>query len=164
MSAFEQAMSLLESKFGQGRDNVLALATVDTTPATGGRPRPVVRDVDAYYADGVFYAVTWATSGKMRQIAANPNVAIAVCGEWFNGSAVAEDLGWVLDPGNAGLRSALREAFAAWYDVANDESNPDCHYLALRLTTGVLNLNHFEKVYHLDFAARTATVTGAEAT
>lgn len=34
-------------------------------------PRPAVRDIDAYYEDGVFYGVTYALSNKMKEISAN---------------------------------------------------------------------------------------------
>lgn len=36
---------------------------------TDGKPRPVVRSVDAYYEDGKFYVVTHGKSNKMQQIA-----------------------------------------------------------------------------------------------
>ena len=28
----------------------------------------------------------------------NPEVSIAVCGEWFTANGIGENLGWVLDP------------------------------------------------------------------
>ena len=45
------------------KDTLLSLATLD-----GGRPS--VRTVDAVYEDGSFYAITYALSGKMKQIEA----------------------------------------------------------------------------------------------
>jgi uncharacterized pyridoxamine 5'-phosphate oxidase family protein len=38
-----------------------------------------VRTVNSYYEDGAFYVVTYALSGKIKQIQKNANVA--VCGE-----------------------------------------------------------------------------------
>ena len=38
-------------------------------------PCPYVRDVNAYYEDGVFYVTTWENSNKMQQIAQNKNVS-----------------------------------------------------------------------------------------
>ena len=38
---------------------------------------PYVRDVNAYYEDGVFYVTTWGKSNKMQQIAQNKNVAFS---------------------------------------------------------------------------------------
>ena len=72
--------------------------------------------VDAYYEDGVFYVTTWATSTKMRQIAQNQEVSFAVHFEGISGNAIGENLGWVLDPKNAELRTKLRTVFADWYD------------------------------------------------
>ena len=71
--------------------------------------------------------------------------------EIFTASAVGEDLGWVLDPRNAELRGRLR---AAWYDMANNEQDENCRILAIRLDKGILNINHWEKLYHMDFANR----------
>lgn len=62
MSKYKEGMTILEEKFGNNKDNVIALATIALDETAQGRPRPVVRDVDAYYEDGVFYAVTWAKS------------------------------------------------------------------------------------------------------
>lgn len=72
----------------------------------------------------------------------------------FTASAVGEDLGWVLDPRNAELWGRLRAAFAAWYDMANNEQDENCRILAIRLVRGILNINHWEKLYHMDFANR----------
>lgn len=125
-------------------------------PAANGSPRPVVRDVDAYYEDGVFYVTTNAKANKMKQIAANPEVAMTVSGEWLTAIGTGESLGWVMDPKNAELRLKLREAFAAWYDMANNEKDENCCILAIRLTKGTLNINHWEKLYHLDFVNKVA--------
>lgn len=160
MSKYEEGMIILEEKFGNGKDNVIALATIALEPAADGRPRPVVRDVDAYYEDGVFYVVTWAESSKMKQIAQNNEVGIAVCFQWFNASGTGENLGWVLDPKNAEIRTKLRAAFAKWYDMANNENDKNCCILAIRLTRGIININHHEKLYHMDFVNKTALVEG----
>ena len=111
MSKYEKGMEILEGKFGSGKDNVLALATVALEAGASGKPRPVVRDVDAYYEEGVFYVLTHAKSGKMQQIAQNNEVAIAVNFEWFTASGVGENLGWVMKPENAEIRTKLRKAF-----------------------------------------------------
>lgn len=160
MSKYEEGMTILEEKFGNGKDNVIALATIAIEQAADGRPSPVVRDVDAYYEDGVFYVVTWAESSKMKQIAHNNEVGIAVCFEWFTASGTGENLGWVLDPKNAEIRTKLRGAFAKWYDMANNENDKNCCILAIRLTRGIININHHEKLYHMDFVNKTAIVEG----
>ena len=161
MSMYEEGLKLLEEKFGNGKDNVIALATIAQEPsADGGGPQPVVRDVNAYYENGVFYSVTYAKSCKMQQIAKNPAVSIAVCFEWFTAIGTGENLGWVLDPKNAELRNKLRTVFAEWYDKANNEEDENCCILAIRLTKGTLNINHWEKLYHMDFVNKTTMENG----
>ena len=162
MNRYEQGMEILTNKFGNNKDNIIALATVARYPNADGKPRPVVRDVDAHYEDGVFYVVTYAKSSKMQQIAENNEIAISVNNEWFNANAVGENLGWVLDPKNAEIRTKLRTTFAAWYDFANNEKDENCCFLAIRLTQGIINLNHFETLYRMDFANKTATMEGKE--
>ena len=160
MNIFEEGLGLLNEKFGNGKDNIISFATIDLETTPDGRPRPVVREVDACYDDGFFYVVTYGKSSKMLQVAANDAAAIAVSGEWFTANGVATNLGWVLDPKNTELRTKLRTVFAAWYDFANDENDPNCCILAIRLEKGILNIGHFEKLYHLDFVAKTATLSG----
>ena len=163
MSKYEKGMAILEEKFGNSKDNIIGLATIALEPSADGKPRPVVRDVDAYYEDGVFYVVTYAKSTKMQQIAKNNEVAIAVCFEWFTSNGIGENLGWVLDLKNAELRTKLRTAFAKWYDMANNENDENCCILAIRLTNGIININHHETLYHMDFVNKTAVVEGKEA-
>jgi len=79
--------------------------------------------VDAYYEDGVFYITTHGKSNKMQQIAQNNDVSIATCPEMFTAIGIGENLGWVLDPKNAELRTKLRKVFAQWYDSANNEKD-----------------------------------------
>jgi len=160
MDRYKEGMEILEKKFGNGQDKIVALATIALDPNGEGKPRPVVRDVDAYYEDGVFYVVTWAKSTKMQQIEQNSEVAIAVAFEWFTASGIGENLGWVLEPSNAELRTKLRTAFAKWYDMANDENNKNCVILAIRLKDGIININHHETLYYMDFINKTATVKG----
>ena len=152
MTEFAEGMRHMEETFGHGKDNLIALATL--VQEEGESVQPAVRTVDALYEDGVFYAVTYRNTNKMRQIARNPQIAVAGCTDMFTASATGEDLGWVLDPRNAELRGRLRAAFAAWYDMANNEQDENCRILAIRLVRGILNINHWEKLYHMDFANR----------
>lgn len=162
MSAYEKGMEILETKFGNNKDNIIALATIATESNADGKPRPVVRDVDAYYEDGTFYVVTWGASTKMQQIAQNSEVSIAVAFEWFTSSGIGENLGWVMKPENTQLRTKLRTAFAKWYDMANNESDENCCILAIRLTDGIININHHETLIYIDFVNKTATVRGKD--
>ena len=119
---------LLTDRFG--KDSLIALATV----ADG---IPHVRTVDAVYLDGAFYVVTYALSGKMKQTAKNPVVAIS--GEWFTAHGMGENLGHVLLPENTSVMEVLREAFAAWYGNGHtNEADPNTCLLKIRLTDGVL--------------------------
>lgn len=159
-SIYEEGSKLLEEKFGNGKDNVIALATIAREPNADGSPRPVVRGVDAYYEDRVFYVTTHGKSNKMQQIANNPEVSISSSSEMFTASGIGENLGWVLDPKNADIRTKLRTAFASWYDSANNEKDENCCILAIRLTKGTLNINHWEKLYHMDFVNKTDMENG----
>jgi hypothetical protein len=160
MSNFEEGFKLLDEKFGKGKDNVISLATIARESNTDGLLRPVVRGVDAYYEDGVFYVTTYGKSNKMQQIAKNPEVSIASLTEMFTASGIGENLGWVMDPKNADLRTKLRTAFAAWYDSANNEKDENCCILAIRLTKGTLNINHWEKLYFMDFVNKSSMENG----
>jgi len=151
MNRYEEGLRIIEERCGNGKDNVISLATIALEPNEDGKPRPDVREVDAYYEDGVFYITTWAKSNKMRQIEQNPEVAFAVGNEWVSGNGIGENLGWVLDPKNAELRTKLREAFAPWYDFANNEKDENCVILAIRIKKAVIIVNHGEDRYVLDF-------------
>lgn len=160
MNQFEEGFLLLDEKFGQGKDNVITLGTIALKPGKDGLPRPVVRGINAVYQDGVFYVTTHQKSNKMLQIDRNPEVSVASLTEMFTASGTGENLGWVLDPKNAALRDKLRTVFASWYDSANKEEDPDCCILAIRLVKGTLNINHWEKLYHLDFVNRKSMDNG----
>lgn len=71
MSMYEEGIKLIEETFGNGKDNAISLATIAREPNVDGKPRPVVRSVDAYYEDGTFYVVTYKKSNKMLQIEQN---------------------------------------------------------------------------------------------
>jgi len=164
MNRYDEGMTILEESFGNGKDNVISLATIALDLNPDGKPRPAVRSVDAYYEDGVFYAITYGTSNKMQQLAANNEVSISATFEseagqvWFTADAIGENLGWVLKEENAELREKLRKAFAFWYDFANNENDPNCCYLAIRLKNGLINKNHFQMLCNMDFVNKTVTV------
>jgi hypothetical protein len=159
MSRYEEGLKMIEEKCG-GKDNVICLSTIAVEPGASGNPRPVARDVDAFYEDGAFYITTWGESNKMRQVANNPEVAFSVNFGWFSGNGIGENLGWVLDPKNAGIRDKLRKVFAEWYDAANKEDDKNCVILAIRITRGTINHNHGSDFYHMDFVNKTETPEG----
>lgn len=159
-SMYEEGIRLIDEKFGKGKDNLISLATIARELSADGKPRPVVRCVDAYYEDCTFYVVTYGKSNKMLQIEQNTEVSIALSSEMFTAIGTGENLGWVLDPKNAEIRTKLRTAFADWYDMANNENDENCCILAIHLTRGTLNINHWEKLYHLDFVNKTDMENG----
>lgn len=131
--------ALMDQRFGH--DNLIALATVDGDS-------PAVRTVNAYYEDGAFYTVTYALSGKMRQIVLNPKVA--VCGDWFTAHGAGESMGHILLPENAELADKLRTVFAEWYGNGHvNEADPNTIILRIRLTDGVLF--HHGTRYDIEF-------------
>ena len=135
----DKTEAILSERFG--KDSLIALATV-----SDGIPH--VRTVDAVYIDGSFYVVTYALSGKMKQIAKEPTVAVS--GEWFTAHGIGENLGHVLLPQNEEVMTVLRNAFAVWYDNGHtNESDPNTCLLRIRLTDGVLFSNGTR--YDIDF-------------
>ena len=120
--------AIIQERFG--KDSLIALAMVDGDI-------PAVRTVNTVYIDGAFYVVTYALSGKMKQIAKNPTVAI--CGDWFTAHGVGENLGHVLLEENQNIMEKLRTAFSAWYNNGHtNEADPNTCLLKIRLTDGVL--------------------------
>jgi len=159
MDKYDEGLKLIEEKFGNNKDNLVSVATIAREPNADGKPRPVVRDVDAIYLDGAFYVTTHAKSNKIQQIEQNPEVAFSVCSEWFNGSAVGKNLGWVLDPKNAEIRTKLRAAFV-WYDDVNNEQDENSCIMAVKITKATLNIDHWAKLYHMDFINKTCEYVG----
>ena len=149
MGKYQEGLQLIEERCGNGKDNVIALATIEL--GVDGKATPYVREVDAFYEDGVFYVVTYGKSTKMQQIAQNPEVAFTVCLSWFSGKGIGENLGWVLDPKNAEIRTKLRTAFAEWYDFANNEKDENCCILAVRITKAIVIKDHGAVRYDMDF-------------
>ncbi len=149
MQNYEKAMELMTERFG--KDSLIAIATMEEGHLHN-------RMVDAYYENGAFYVVTYMLSNKMRQIDKNPEVAICAL-EWFSGQGIGENLGWVLDPKNAEIRLKLREAFASWYDHANNEQDKNCCFLKICLTNGMLIKDHHAIRYQIDFTNMSAKLS-----
>lgn len=136
----QRAREIMDERFGH--DTVLALATVENGV-------PWVRSVNSYYEDGAFYVVTYARSNKMRQIKANPTVAVS--GEWFTAHGVGENLGHILAEENWEIADKLRTVFAEWYDNGHtNEADPNTIILRIRLTDGIL-LYHGTR-FDIDFS------------
>ena len=135
----QTAREIMKERFGH--DTLIALATVEDG-------LPWVRTVDGYYEDGAFYVLVNSTTNKMCQIAKEPRVA--VCGDWFTGHGVAEDMGQMLEPRNADILARIKAAFAAWYNNGHmQEDDPNSRILRVRMTDGVLR-SHGTR-YDIDF-------------
>ncbi|WP_099203982.1 pyridoxamine 5'-phosphate oxidase family protein [Scatolibacter rhodanostii] len=149
MSKFEDAMNIMSERFNN-KDNLIAVATTDGE-------RLYNRMVDAYYENGSFYISTNALSSKMTQIHFDSHVAICAV-DWFSGHGDGRNLGWVLDPKNAEIRSKLHKTFE-WYDDANCEQDPNCCILEIRLTDGMLIKDHHAIRYQIDFTNQSALLS-----
>ncbi|MCH4886610.1 pyridoxamine 5'-phosphate oxidase family protein [Acidaminobacter sp. JC074] len=156
MDKYLEGLEMIEASCGNGKDNIIALATIAIEDSSNGNPRPFVREVDAYYEDGVFYVTTWGKSNKIMQVEHNEEVAFVVCQEGISGSGIGKNLGWVMDPKNAELRLKLRKAFANWYDHANNEEDENCVIMAIEMTRGAIFRDEGKIVYNLDFINKRA--------
>lgn len=159
MTEFNEAMAHLDEKFGN-KDNLIGISTISLATSAEGLPHPAARFVDAYYEAGAFYTVTSAVSNKIKQIEANPNVAICYVVDTFTADGRAENLGWVKDSQNLELAVKLREIFAEWYDEANNDDDPNTCILKVTLKKGLWNFPHEGKSTLIDFESKTVTNRG----
>lgn len=124
-----------------GKDNIIALATMEDGI-------PYVRNVNGFYEDGAFYVITYALSNKMKQIAKDPNVAIA--GDWFTAHGKGINLGYFGKSENKDIAGKLQKAFEAWIDNGhNNFDDENTCILCIQLTDGVL-FSHGTR-YDIDF-------------
>lgn len=134
-----ESKKLMDERFGH--DSIIALATVENDI-------PQVRYVNGYYEDGAFYVITYGLSGKMQQLAKNPNVAIA--GDWFTAHGKGVNLGYFGKEENAEIAEKLKKAFTEWIDNGhNNFSDVNTCILCIKLTDGVL-FSHGTR-YDIDF-------------
>jgi general stress protein 26 len=157
MSKYENAMKLMEERCGNGKEEVIALATISLSSNAAGNHRPTVRMVCAYYEDGVFYVSTDARKNKMLQIEKNNEVSVGGLG-WYTFQGMAENLGWVKDEKNAEIRAKFKKIFD-WFDEVGDEDNPNSIVLRISLTEGTITDNekkYGEHQYEIDFINKTA--------
>lgn len=156
MNKYENAMRLMEELCGNGKEEVIALATISLSPNLAGNPRPAVRMVCAYYENGIFYVSTDARKNKMLQIEKNSEVSVAGLG-WYTFQGRAENLGWVKDEKNADIRAKFKKIFD-WFDEVGDEDNPNSIVLRITLTEGIIIDNeekYGEKQYEINFINKT---------
>jgi uncharacterized pyridoxamine 5'-phosphate oxidase family protein len=157
MNKYENGMKLMEERCGNGKEEVIALATISLSSNSAGNPRPAVRMVCAYYEDGVFYVSTDGKKNKMLQIEKNNEVSVGGLG-WYAFQGTAENLGWVKDEKNAEIRAKFKKIFN-WFDEVGDEDNPNSIVLRISLTEGTIIDNekkYGESQYEIDFINKTA--------
>ena len=154
MNNYDEAMRILEEKFGR-QDVLISLSTIAQLPNAAGNPVPAARIVDAFYEDGSFYTVTYATSTKMLEIAKNPEVAICFIVENFTANGIGENLGWVCDEKNKEIMAKVRPIFANWYNEANNDEDINTCLLRVRMTKGVWNDAHKGIRDEIDFVNKT---------
>lgn len=157
MSKYENAIKLMEERCGNGKEEVIALATIALSPNAAGNPRPAVRMVCAYYEDGMFYVSTDAKKNKMLQIEKNNEVSVGGLG-WYTFQGTAENLGWVKDEKNSEIRAKFKKIFD-WFEEVGDEDNPNSIVLRITLTEGTI-IDHEKKYgelqYEIDFINKRA--------
>ena len=156
MSKYENAMKIMEERCGNGKEEIIALATISLSKNDAGNPRPAVRMVCAYYEDGIFYVSTDAKKNKTLQIEKNNEVSVSGLG-WYSFQGIAENLGWVKDEKNTEIRAKFKKIFD-WFDEVGDEENPNSIVLRIVLTEGTI-IDHDEKYgeqkYEVDFMNKT---------
>ena len=131
--------AILTERFG--KDSIISLATANDN-------LPYVRNVDAFYADGAFYVLTYGLSGKMQQIAQNP--AVALSGEWFTAQGTGINLGYFGKEENSYIAGKMMQVFSAWIDNGhNNFDDINTCILCIQLTRGVLFSNGTR--YEIDF-------------
>lgn len=124
----QKAQEIMNERFNH--DTLIALATLDGN-------KPCVRAVNGYYENGAFYVITYALSNKMKQI--QHNSAVAICGDWFTGHGIGENMGHILDKKNEKIADKLRNAFSEWYSNGHiNETDPNTCILCIHLTHGIL--------------------------
>ena len=146
MDIYSEAIAVMDEQFGH--DVVMTLATVNGSQAN-------VRSVNAYYRDGAFYITTYDLSSKMKEIAANPSVAL--CHSLFVAHGRGTNLGNPLAAGNETLRDELRQACCAFYDRHVNESDPHTCILRVDLTDAVVFTENAK--YAIDLSGKTAEKT-----
>ena len=129
-----EAEKIMVERFG--KDTIIALATKKNGV-------PYVRNVNAYYEDGVFYIITYALSNKIKHIENNPVVAIA--GDWFTAHGKGINLGYFGKKENEMIAEKLKRAFAEWINNGhNNFADENTIILCVELTDGLL-LSHGTK-------------------
>lgn len=144
MNQYEHALGVMKELFA--KDVQFALATsVENIPS--------LRFVDAYFDGANFYVVTYATSQKIREIRANPNVALC-SKKMYNFQGKAYLIGHPLLPENRAIREKLVQAFQPWYFKHNREEDEAMCFVRIQPSAGFFHQDGTG--YRVDFIRREA--------
>ena len=143
MNSYEKSLTVLSDLFGKDFQFSLATSVND---------KPSIRVVDTYYENGVFWIVTYAKSNKVKEIEANPNVAL--CNYFYSFTGKAINAGHPLKTENEEIRKKLIKVFEPWYFAHNNENDENMCYVKVVLTNGFFFKNG--KGYKVDFEKKTS--------
>jgi hypothetical protein len=90
MNKYDEAMKLLDEKLGN-KDGLISLSTIALEPGADGKSRPAARIIDAYYEDGAFYTVTYATSARCGRLRKTRSCRLHPRGK-LHGHGIGENL------------------------------------------------------------------------
>lgn len=122
---YEKGLSVLSDLFG--KDCTFTLAT-------SANNKPSLRVIDTYYEEGVFWIVTYAKTQKVKEIEANPDVAICNNFQKFQGKAY--NAGHPLSENNREIRETLIKVFEPWYFAHNNEKDENMCYVKFMPESG----------------------------
>ncbi|MBQ8575470.1 MAG: pyridoxamine 5'-phosphate oxidase family protein [Clostridia bacterium] len=154
MSDFYKALAIMSELFS--KDYQFAIATSEDNI-------PSVRFIDTYFDGKYFYFVSNEKSQKVKEIRANPNVALSsrkvhsFCG-------YAHNIGHPLLQENNALRETLTKVFHEWYFEHNNEKEETMCYVRIEPKAGFFHKdgtgykidfeNKSVKTFPFDFTVR----------
>jgi hypothetical protein len=120
----------------------------------------VSRNIDAFYKDGAFYAVTYALSRKMRHINANPEVGLSKCfitdrtfhEAWMECSGTGNNEGPLK---NHAMKDELVDVFKNWINE-HTNYNDDLNHIVLKIALKKAVVLDGKHKYAIDFENKTA--------
>jgi len=120
MNNYEESIKVMTELFSKDYTFVLATTTNNI---------PSARVIDTYYADGVFWIVTYANSNKVKDILDNSNVAL--CNDFYTFRGSAYNMGHPLKTENKEIREMLIQVFEPWYFAHNNEEDENMCFVKM---------------------------------
>ncbi len=140
---YTRALEVMEENFNH---------VVEMSVASSANGEVAVRDVNAYYHNGVFYFLGKSTNFLLRNIALCANVGL--CHGSHNMQGVARILGHPCDKQNAEIRKILKKEFSLNYSEYVTESDPNMRIVEIKLTKAETYTRYHR--YEIDYVAKTA--------